>query len=162
MSGILLEQVEQVHTIQKQNLRELGTPYVKAFIGEGTMEVHVMNTIAINLYPSAMEFLLGFEKEKTTTNDKVMVTGFGEVKILGVITLWAKLETFYGRPTLTMFRVHGATETQWHLVDLDCRIIMGRKTMHELNLNIVYPFEFHLYSQYSNWELIKNRIKHGH
>ena len=149
----------QVHNIQKQDLRELGSPNVKAFVGEGDMEVHVSSTIAINLYPSQCEFLLGFEKEKVSTTDKIIIMGFGEIKIQGIIILWAKLETFYGRPTLTKFRVEGATKTQWYLVDLDCRIILGRKTMHELNLNIKFPFEYHLNQQYTNWQLMKRPNK---
>ena len=155
MSGISLDQVQQVHTIQKQDLKEWGTPNVRTFVGESAVPVYVFDTIAINLYPLNMEFILGFEKERAATDDKLIVAGYGEIKILGVITLWVKLETFYGRPTLTSFKVQGALETKWHLVDMDCRISMGKKTIWELNLNLEYPFEFHKYAQYANWELIK-------
>ena len=79
------------------------------------MEGHVTSTIAINLYPSQCEFLLGFEKEKVSTTDKIMVTGLGEIKILGVITLWAKLKTFYGRPTLTKFQVLQKHNGTWSI-----------------------------------------------
>ena len=157
MSGKSLQQVEETYHVQRQELKQNGCPNVKTFVGGdgGNVLMNIVDTIAINLYPKKLVSLLSFEREKTATNDKLIVSNYGEIEILGVITLWLKLDSFYGRPTLTSFRVHEALETKWHLVNMDCHISMGRKTVRELNLNLEYPVEFLKYAQYVNWNLVK-------
>ena len=156
MSGKSLQQVQNIYTVQRQELKQCGTPNIRTFVGgSGAVSMYIFDTIVINLYPKNLESLLGFERKRSVTDDKLIVNDYGEIKILGVITLWLKLDSFYGRPTLTSFKVQGALETKWHLVDMDCQISMGRNTVRELNLNLEYPFEFLKYAQYVNWNLVK-------
>ena len=121
----MLESV--LHTVQKQEINQVGTANFNAYIGEGRMTVHVNDTVGINLYPSQYEFLLGYEKEKVATTDRLMVTDLGEVEILGIITLWVTLETSDDDelPTIMSYEIDGAVKTFRHLINLDCRIILG-------------------------------------
>ena len=157
MSGQSLTQVEQTYHVQRQELNQNWAPNIKTFVGGygENVQMDILDTIGINLYPMKYVSFFSFEREKIATNDKLIVTNYGEIDILGVITLWLKLDSFYGRPTITSFKVQNALETKWHIVDMDCRLTLGRKTVRKLNLNLEYPVNFLEDAQYVNWSLSK-------
>ena len=157
MSGQSLTQVEQTYHVQRQELGSKWAPNIKTFVGGcgENVQMSILDTIGINLYPMKYVSFLSFEREKSATNDKLIVTNYGEVDILGVMTLWLKLDSFYGRPTITSFEVNGAIQTKWHIVNIDCHLTLGRETLRKLNLNLDYPVNFLENAQYVNWTLGK-------
>ena len=157
MSRQLLKQVEQEYYVQNQ---ELGTPWAskfKIFVGGygESVQVSILDTISINLFPMKYVSFLNYEREKSTTSDKLFVSNYGQVEIVGEMTLWIKLHSFYGRPTVNSFETEGAILMKWHIVNIDCHMTLGRDTLRKLNLNLEYPANFLENKKYVNWTLQK-------
>ena len=135
-----------MHIIQRDEITQVG-PSFEAFVGEGRMTIFGNEALGINLFPEQNEFILGFEKEKVSTTDKFVISRLGQIYILGVMTLWVALETNDDDElhTITVYEIDGAIKRKWYLVDIDCKIILGWKSMRELELNLEYPYQYSVF-----------------
>ena len=153
-------QVQQEYHVLDQDLGSLvsgvGAPKFKVFMGGYTdsVQIRILDTININLIPMKYVSFFNFE-QKGTTNDKLFVSGYGEVEILGIIKLWINLQSFYGKPTIDSFRTEGSTQMCYHVVNIDCNMTLGRGILRQLNLNLEYPVDFLEFKNYVNWALHK-------
>ena len=91
-------QVQQEYHVLDQDLGSLvsgvGAPKFKVFMGGYTdsVQIRILDTININLIPMKYVSFFNFEKRESITNDKLFVSEYGEVGILGVVTLWVAEE----------------------------------------------------------------------
>ena len=157
MSGQLLKQVQQEYYVQNQDLGTPWAPKFKIFVGGygESVQVRILDTININLIPMKYVSFFNYERQKSTTSDKLFVSDYGQVEILGIMTLWIKLNSFYGRPIVNSFETEGAILMKYHVVNIDCHMTLGRDILRELNLNLEYPTNFLEDKKYVNWTLQK-------